>query len=131
MLGNLLLNRRTALVANTFAALLGVFLVIQIDSPRTGTIVFLAVTAVESGVFSLVYGLRSAWWRADAARAIFWTVLAYFALSSLLLVGFLRPYRYAWFDDLRELLYLGLAVAGLNLVLTLARVLGQDDRSRW
>lgn len=131
MLGKLFRKRRSTYVVNILATLVGVYLVIAIDSPRTGTIIFLAVTAVESGVFSLIYGLRSAWWRTAAARAIFWVVFAYFALSSLLLVGFLRPYRYAWFDDLRELLYLGLAVAGLNLVLTLARVLGQDERSRW
>lgn len=127
-LGKALLSPRGVRTINASAALIGIYAAIQIDNARTGTIVFLAVTAVESGAFSLIYGLRSAWWREPAARAIFWVVLAYFALSSLLLLGFLRPYRYPWWDDLRQLLYLGLAIAGLNLVLTLMRVLG---RSMW
>jgi hypothetical protein len=131
MLGKLFRKRRATRTANIIATVVGICLVIGIDSPRTGTVVFLAVTAVESGVFSFIYGLRSAWWRTEAARAIFWVVFAYFALSTELLIGFLRPYRYAWFDDMRELLYLGFAIAGLNLVLVLARVLGQDERSRW
>jgi hypothetical protein len=130
MLGKLFLTRRGTLVINSLAAVVGIILVIGIDAPRDGTIIFLAVTAFESGTFSLIYGLRSAWWREPAARAIFWVVLAYFALASLLLLGFLRPYRYSWFDDLRELLYLGLSIAGLNLVLVLTRVLGRGIFSR-
>lgn len=125
MLGKLLRSPRGIVAINSVAAVIGVCLVIAIDSPRTGTIVFLAVTSFESSTFCLVYGLRSAWWREPAARAVFWAVLAYAGLSSLLLLGFLRPYRYSWFDDLRELLYLGLAIAGLNLCLTLTRVLGR------
>lgn len=130
MLGKLFLTPKGTMVINTVAAIIGIVLVIGIDAPRDGTIVFLAVTAAESGTFCLIYGLRSAWWREPAARAIFWVVLAYWALSSLLLLGFLRPYRYSWFDDLRELLYLGLSIAGLNLVLVLTRVLGRGIFSR-
>ena len=125
MLGKLFLTPKGTFVLNGLAALVGIYLVIAIDSPRTGTIVFLAVTSFESSTFCIVYGLRSAWWKEPAARAVFWAILAYAGLSSLLLLGFLRPYRYAWFDDLRELLYLGLAIAGLNLCLTLTRVLGR------
>lgn len=113
-------------ILNSLLAAVGFVLVITIHSPRTGTVVFLAVTAFESSTFSLVYGLRTAWWKVPAARAIFWVVLAYAALSTELLLGFLFPYRFWWFAGLRELLYLGLAVAGLNLCLTLTRVLGRD-----
>ncbi len=129
-LGRLVLSPRGTRTVNVIAALVGIYAAIEIDNARTGTMVFLAVTAVESGVFSLIYGLRSAWWREPAARAIFWVVFAYFALSSLLFLGFLRPYRYPWWDDLRQLLYLGLAIAGLNLVLTLMRVLGRGMWTR-
>lgn len=130
MLGKLFLTPRGTSAINAAAMVVGIYLVIAIDAPRTGTIVFLAVTSIESGIFSLIYGLRSAWWREAAARAIFWVVFAYFGLSTELLIGFLYPYRFSWFDDVRELLYLGLAVAGLNLVLTLTRVLGRGVFSR-
>lgn len=121
---------RGTLILNTLATLVGLFLVTQTDSPRTGTIVFLAVTCVESGLFSLIYGLRSAWWREPAARAIFWVVLAYFVLATQLLTMYLSPKRWWWSDDLRELLYLAFAIAGLNLVLTLTRVLGRGVYTR-
>jgi hypothetical protein len=130
MLGKLFHTARGTMVINAVAAAIGIGLVIQTDDPRTGTIVFLAVTCVESGVFSLIYGLRSAWWREPAARAIFWVVLAYFVLALQLLTLYIWPVRFWWTDDLRELLYLAFAVAGLNLVLTLVRVLGHNERSR-
>lgn len=126
MLGKLFTTKRGHLIVNSVAAVFGVVLVIAIDRPRDGTVVFLAVTATESGMFSLVYGLRSAWRKSEAARAVFWAVFAYFLLATELLIGFIRPYRYDWFDDVRELLYLGLAIAGLNLLLTLGRLLGWD-----
>ena len=125
MLGKLITTRRGNLIINSLAALVGFTLVIAIDASRTGTTIFLAVTALESGVFSLIYGLRSDWRGEPAARAVFWTVLAYFALATHLLTLYIWPARFWWTDDLRELLYLGLAVAGLNLVLTLPRVLGR------
>lgn len=121
---------RGTFILNALATLIGLFLVIQTDDPRTGTMVFLAVTCAESGIFSLIYGLRSAWWREPAARAIFWVVLAYFLLATQLLTMYLSPKRWWWSDDLRELLYLAFAVAGLNLVLTLTRVLGRGVYTR-
>lgn len=130
VLRKLLLTPRGTRVLNAAMAIAGLITIAVIDKPRTGTIIFLAVTSLESGLFSLVYGLRSAWWKLPAARAIFWIVLAYFALSTELLIGFLRPYRYWWFDDVRELLYLTLSIAGLNLVLVLGRVLGRGIISR-
>lgn len=125
MLGKLFTTRTGNHVANTVAALVGIVLVILVDSPRTGTIVFLSITALESGAFSLIYGLRSDWRKEPAARAVFWAVLAYFAVAAHLLTMYLWPRRFWWTDDLRELLYLGLAVAGLNLVLTVIRLLGR------
>lgn len=130
MLGKLFLTPKGTLALNTVLAVVGIVLVITVNNARTGTVIFLAVTATESGLFSLIYGLRSAWWKVPAARAIFWTILAYFALSSELLLGFLFPYQFPWFNFVRQLLYLGLSVAGLNLVLTLTRVLGRGVFSR-
>jgi hypothetical protein len=130
MLGKLFTTQRGTTLINTAAAVLGIYLVIVIDSPRVGTILFLIVTCVESGVFSLIYGLRSAWWRVPAARAIFWVVLAYFFMSAQLIHMYLTPRRWWWSDDLRELLYMAFAIAGLNLVLTLTRVLGRAVYTR-
>lgn len=123
MLRKLFTRPAHGLWVNVIATIVGIILVITVDNPRTGTTVFLAVTALESGLFSLIYGLKSQWHREPAARAVFWAVLAYFAVAAHLLTLYIWPRRFWWTDDLRELLYLGLALAGLNLVLTVVRVL--------
>lgn len=125
MLGKLFTSPRGTVALNTAALVVGIILVIAVESPRIGTIVFLAVTALESGLFVLIYGLRSQWQREPAARAVFWAVTAYFAIAAQLLTMYIWSVRWWWTDDLRELLYLGLAIAGLNLVLTVVRVLRQ------
>lgn len=108
---------------NITALVVGIAAMLLIEDSRTGLIVFLASTCVESGLFCLVYGLRSDWRSAAAARAVFWAVLGYFFVSaqalSIYLVG-----RQPWTDDVRELLYLGLMIAGLNLVATMVDLLG-------
>ena len=124
MLGKLFRKPSTVVQINSVAALIGILVVITIDTPRTGTVVFLVVTALESGAFTLVYGLRSDWRRAPAARAVFWAVFAYFAVAAQLITMYLWTHRFWWTDDVRELLSLGLALAGLNLVLVLGRELG-------
>lgn len=125
MLGKLFSTAHGNRIIITAAGIAGLLAVTLIDSARTGTIVFLTVTTIESGVFSLVYGLRSDWRRAPAGRAVFWAVLAYFGVAAQLVTLYIWPQRFWWTDDLRELLYLGLALAGLNLVLVLTRLLGQ------
>lgn len=129
MLGKLFLSHRGILATNLTAGIVGIGLVIGVDSPRVGTIVFLLITALESGAFSLAYALRGTWRAVPAARAVFWAVLAYWALATHTLTLYLWTARWWWTDDLRELLYLGLAVAGLNLLLTLAQQLGYGPRT--
>lgn len=124
MIRRLLGTQRGTLALNTAAAIIGTLLAILVDSPRTGTVVFLAVTTLESGTFTILYGLRSDWRKVPAARAVFWVVAAYFSVAGHLLTLYLFDARWWWTDDLREVLYLGLAVAGLNLVLTLNREIG-------
>lgn len=125
MLGKLFSTSHGNRIIIAVAGLAGLLTVTLIDSARTGTIVFLVVTAIESGVFSLIYGLRSDWRNEPAARAVFWIVLAYFGVAAHLVTMYAWPIRFWWTDDLREFLYLGLALAGLNLVLVLTRVLGR------
>lgn len=125
MLKRLLYTHKGNVVLNSIAAFIGVLLICIVGTPRAGTVVFLFVTAAESGVFSLIYGFRADWRAAPAARAVFYTVLAYFMITAHLITLYLSKKRWWWTDYLRELLYLGLVVAGLNLVLTLVRLLGR------
>lgn len=117
-------------ILNGLAAVAGAFVVLLIENPRVGTIIFLGITAVESGIFTAVYGLQSSWRKVPAARAVFWVVMAYWGLATHLLTMYLFSERWWWTDDLREILYLGLAVSGLNLVLTLRHVLHPDPDKR-
>lgn len=123
MLGRLFNTQRGQRAICSAVALVGIALVILVSDTRIGIIVFVTVTAAESGLFCLVYGLRATWREVDAARAVFWAVLAYFGVSAHLVTLYVWSRRFWWSDDLRELLFLGLVVAGLNLVLTLRRVL--------
>lgn len=117
-------------ILNGLAAVAGAFIVLLIENPRVGTIIFLGITAVESGIFTAVYGLQSSWRQVPAARAVFWVVMAYCGLATHLLTMYLFSERWWWTDDLREILYLGLAVSGLNLVLTLRHVLHPEPDKR-
>lgn len=125
MLGKLFTTPRGTLALNTLTILIGIGLVIAVDDPFTGTKIFLAVTALESAVFSLMYGLCSQWRRQPAARAVFWAVLAYCAVSTHFLIVNVWTALYWQTENMRELMYLAMAVALLNLVLTLVRVLRQ------
>lgn len=126
MLGKLFSTPRGTRLVNLAALVVGIVLVIAVDKPRTGTIVFLAATSLESGLFSLIYGLRSQWHRSAPARAVFWAILAYWGVATHTLTLYLWSARFFWTNAVRELLYLGLALAGLNLVLTVVRVLRRE-----
>lgn len=101
----------------------GIVAALLIDDQRTGTFLFLFVTALESWTFTVIFGWASAWRQSDPTRALFWIVFAYAALATHQLTTGWLGWRYWWTDDLRQLLYLGLALTGLNLTLTMLRVL--------
>lgn len=130
MLGKLLSTRRGNTTINLVLLVVGIILVIAIKDTRSGVILMLAVTTVESGLFTLIFGIRGRWQQSDAARAVFWFMLAYFGVAGHALTLYLWPQRYWWSDDLRELLYMGLAIAGANLLLTMMRVLGTQLYTR-
>lgn len=102
-------------------AFIGIVLIVAIDDARTATIVFLLATCIESGLFSLIYGLRSRWRSSDAARAVFWIIFAYFALSCHILVSYFWRADYSIREELRQFFYLFLTIAGLNILLTVRR----------
>lgn len=130
MLGKLFTTPTGTVVLNTITTLVGILLVILIDHPRTGTVLFLVVIMAETTAFSLIYGLRSNWRREPAARAVFYFILSISALTLHAVTLYASTKRFWWSDDLREILYMGMAVAGLNLLLTLTRVLGRGIYSR-
>lgn len=123
-------TRRNNAVALATFALIGLVTAVLINDSKTGTYVFLAVTAVQAWTFTLFFGLVSTWRVTAAARALFWIILAYALLSSHLLVTILADYRPAWNQGMRQLLYLGLALAAMNLILTTLRLVLDGRRAR-
>lgn len=115
-------TRRNNAVALVTIALLGLVTVLSVDNARTGTYVFLTVTTVQAWSFTLFYGFVSTWRATAAARALFWIVLTYALVTTHVLITALTRYRPDWSDDLRQFLYLGLALAGMNLILTTLRL---------
>lgn len=99
----------------------GIVFIVAARDARMSTIVFLMATCIESGLFSLMYGLRSRWRSSDAAKAVFWIIFSYFCLSCHILVSYLWRADYSLREDIRQFLYLFLTLAGLNILLTVRR----------
>lgn len=100
----------------------GVVFIVAVRDARLATIIFLLATCVESGLFSLMYGLRSQWRSSDAAKAVFWIIFSYFTLSCHILVSYFWRSDYSLREDIRQFLYLFLTLAGLNILLTVRRL---------
>lgn len=115
-------TRRNNAGAMAIFALIGLVTVLSIDNARTGTYIFLIVTTVQAWSFTLFYGFVSTWRATAAARALFWIEFAYALVSTHILITTLTGYRPDWADDLRQFLYLGLALAAMNLILTTLRL---------
>lgn len=115
-------TRRNNAGAMAIFALIGLVTVLSIDNARTGTYIFLTVTTVQAWSFTLFYGFASTWRATAAARALFWIVFAYALVTTHILITALTGYRPDWADDLRQFLYLGLALAAMNLILTTLRL---------
>lgn len=110
------------------ASLIGAVLIITIRDGRAATITFLSITAAESGIFILIFGFRASWRGVPAARAVFWAVLGYCGVSTSELAHLFWSYSgWWWTHTTRELIYLCLCIAGLNLVFVLNRILGPPD----
>lgn len=103
-------------------ALMGIVFIIAVRDSRAAIVVFLLATCVESGLFSLIYGIRSKWRSSDPARAVFWIIFSYFALSCHILVSYFWRADYALREDIRQFLYLFMTLAGLNILLTARRL---------
>jgi len=123
-------TRRNNAGALAIFALIGLTAAVLVDDARTGTYIFLGVTAAQAWCFTLFYGLASTWRATAAARALFWIVLAYALLSTHLLVTVTTGFRPPWNQGVRQVLYFGLALAAMNLILTTLRLVLDGRRAR-
>ena len=92
------------------------------DSPRDGSRFMLLAAAILAGIFSLIYGLKRAWRSGPAATAVFWIIFAYFCMASHMTVYMHWKWYRDTFYEVQQFLYMGLALAGLNLMLTILRM---------
>ncbi len=122
MFARIVLTKRGNQIAVATAAAIVVALVVLIDNTRTGVMTMVALSAVESGLFVIVALFLSDWRKSDAMRAVVWAVFAYHVLAAHTFTLYKFPQRYWWSDDLRELIFGGLVVAGVNLTLTIVRL---------
>lgn len=83
---------------------------------------FLGVIAVLGWVFMIAYGLRSNWRATAAGRGVMRLMLCLAAICTHGVVTILTDYSYPGRDYIRPLLLLGIALAVLDLLLTLIRI---------
>lgn len=123
-------TRRNNLILFAAAAILGTVAVLFVDSADTANRVLLFITAVQGWAFTVFYGLASTWRTTAASRALFWIVLTYSLLATHVLASVLWSVKVEWFSGVRPFLWLGLALAGFNLLLTAIRLVleGRDAR---
>lgn len=84
--------------------------------------VFLGAIAVLGWAFVGVYGFRSAWRSTAAGRGVMRLVLCLTVICTQGLVTILTDYSYPGREVIRPLLLLGIALAILDLLLTLVRL---------
>ena len=92
------------------------------DNSRDGSRFMLMTAGIEAGIFSLIYGLKRAWRSGPAATAVFWIIFAYFCMASHVTAYTQWKWYRETFYEVQQFLYMGLALAGLNLMLTILRM---------
>lgn len=102
-------------------ALVGVVLVVFVDDGLAADI-FLTVTTVEAWIFVLAYHFRSSWRLFAEARAVMGFALSFALLGSQIILTLWWGDDYPLRMDVRQILYLGLALGLMNMLLTLWRV---------
>lgn len=121
------ISRRANQVVLSVMTVVGLILVWAIHDARLGTYLFLAFTAIQGWLFTGIYGTKSTWRATAASRALFWIIFTYTLVATQILVTGLLHYKPEWMDDVRQLLYMGLTLAGLNLLLTMVRLVAEKD----
>lgn len=118
------LNR--AAVAVALIAGLAAFLLLP--DREVSASVFLAAIAVLGWAFVIAYGIRSAWRSTAAGRGVMRLMLCLTVICTQGMVTILTDYSYPGREVIRPLLLLGIALAVLDLLLTLIRLQRRMNR---
>ncbi len=117
---------RAAVALAALAGLVAFWLVPDREALATG---FLGAIAALGWAFVGVYGIRSNWRSTAAGRGVMRLVLCLTVICTQGLVTVLTDYSYPGREVIRPLLLLGIALAILDLLLTLVRLQrGGGDR---
>lgn len=117
---------RAAVALAAVAGLLAFLFVPDREALATG---FLGAIAVLGWTFVAIYGIRSNWRSTAAGRGVMRLVLCLTVICTQGLVTVLTDYSYPGREVIRPLLLLGIALAILDLLLTLVRLQrGGGDR---
>ena len=95
--------------------------------PRLGANILIVTISALAGVFTLLYGLRSRWWKTHAGRAVLYMSVALTAFSGQVGISAWTGASYLWRNEIRFVLYFGLAVTLANLIRTLVQEQRKDD----
>lgn len=120
--------RRVALLVSA-TAVGSVALAVEPDRDLIGNAI-LVLLASLSWVFVVVYGLRSSWRATPSGRAVMVLVTCIGAICTQGAVAIFTDYTYPGRDIIRPLLLLGVAVAVLDLLITLVRIQRQERTPR-
>ncbi|WP_342800960.1 hypothetical protein [Nocardia sp. No.11] len=110
---------RAAVVVAALAGLIAFLLVPDREALATG---FLGAIGALGWAFVAVYGIRSNWRSTAAGRGVMRLVLCLTVICTQGMVTILTDYSYPGREVIRPLLLLGIALAILDLLLTLVRV---------
>ncbi|AOE44302.1 membrane protein [Gordonia phage Eyre] len=95
---------------------------------RIGANVLIVTIAVLSGVFTIVYGTRSQWWRTHAGRAVLYLSTALTLFAGQVGISAWTGSSYLWRNEIRFVLYFLLAATLANLIWTLLIEQAKDER---
>lgn len=115
------LSGRRAIFAMAMCFFFGMWLILTAEI-ETATNAYIVTMTVASGIFVVLYGVRSRWRETQPGRALMYTNLAFFALGLQICFSVLLGTEYWGRGVMRLFLYMSLALTMINLNLTLFRV---------
>lgn len=115
------LSGRRAAFVMTMCFFFGMLIILTAEI-ETATSAYIVTMTIASGVFVILYGLRSRWRDTQPGRALMYTNLAFFALGMQICFSVLLGTEYWGRGVMRLFLYMGLALTMINLNLTLFRI---------
>jgi hypothetical protein len=98
-----------------------VWIILERDVKRAG-LVFAGVSWLSSGVFVVMYYMRSNWKATPVGRAVFWKIASTFTLLTWIFVNWMFGDAIPFRDAFRKIFYLFFMVALLRLNVVLWRI---------